>query len=76
MSRAAKATLLGSLIFCGVTVWGVHYLQRKELEDMYKGVIRDDERRAAKLRERQELLNESQRKRELYESVQKVGRET
>ena len=43
---------------------------------MYKGVIRDDERRATKLRERQELLNESQRKRELYESMQKVGQET
>jgi hypothetical protein len=32
MSRAAKAMLVGSVILCGVTVWGVYYLQRKELD--------------------------------------------
>jgi protein PET117 len=43
---------------------------------MYQGVLRDDERRAAKLRERQEQLEESQRKRAVYENVQKVGKES
>ncbi|PVG04730.1 hypothetical protein CPB86DRAFT_778017 [Serendipita vermifera] len=76
MSKVARATLVGSAIICGITVWGVHYLQRKELDDMYKGVLRDDERRAAKLRERQEQLMESQRKRAIYETVQKVGKES
>jgi protein PET117 len=94
MSRAAKATLVGSVILCGVTVWGVHYLQRKELDvsvavctcmynilrlagqDMYQGVLRDDERRAKKQQERREQLEESAKKREVYENVQRVGEET
>lgn len=39
---------------------------------MYKGVLRDDERRKEKMRQREEELRESQRKRELYERVQPV----
>jgi protein PET117 len=39
---------------------------------MYKGVLRDDERRREKMRQRQEELEASQRKRELYERVQAV----
>ena len=39
---------------------------------MYKGVLRDDARRAAKLRERQEQLEESQQKQKIYEKVQQV----
>jgi protein PET117 len=39
---------------------------------MYKGVLRDDERRRAKLLQRKEQLQESQRKREIYERVQTV----
>jgi len=39
---------------------------------MYKGVIRDDERRQEKMRQRQAELEESKLKRELYERVQKV----
>lgn len=39
---------------------------------MYKGVLRDDERRREKMRQRQEDLEASQRKRELYERVQAV----
>lgn len=39
---------------------------------MYKGVLRDDERRREKMRGREEELQESQRKRERYERVQHV----
>lgn len=39
---------------------------------MYKGVLRDDERRLEKKRQREEDLKESLRKRELYERVQPV----
>lgn len=39
---------------------------------MYSGVLRDDARRAAKLREREEALKESREKQRLYESVQHV----
>jgi protein PET117 len=39
---------------------------------MYKGVLRDDARRLEKMRQREEELRESQRKRELYERVQTV----
>jgi protein PET117 len=42
---------------------------------MYKGVLRDDARRAAKLRERQEQLDESLKKRKEYEKVQQVKEE-
>ncbi len=30
MSRAAKATLIASILASSLTVWGVHYLQRQE----------------------------------------------
>jgi protein PET117 len=39
---------------------------------MYQGVLRDDERRRAKMKKRQEDLEESLRKREEYERVQPV----
>lgn len=42
---------------------------------MYKGVLRDDERRKEKMKQRQMEFEESQRKRALYESVQKVEAE-
>lgn len=41
---------------------------------MYKGVLRDDERRREKMKQREEDLIESQRKRELYERAQNVER--
>jgi protein PET117 len=41
---------------------------------MYKGVLRDDERRRAKMRQREEELQASKQKRELYERVQTVER--
>jgi hypothetical protein len=42
------------------------------LQIMYQGVLKDDERRREKRRQREEELLSSQRKRELYERVQKV----
>ena len=39
---------------------------------MYKGVIRDDERRRRKMKEREEEFLRSHQKRELYERVQRV----
>ncbi|KAL5531738.1 hypothetical protein ACEPAG_4615 [Sanghuangporus baumii] len=72
MSRAARVTLSASAIFAVSTIIGVHYLQRSERETMYKGVLRDDERRKEKMRQREEELHESLRKRELYERVQPV----
>jgi len=40
---------------------------------MYQGVLRDDVRRLEKHRQREEALQESLRKRELYERVQTVS---
>ncbi|KAF9505090.1 hypothetical protein BS47DRAFT_1354325 [Hydnum rufescens UP504] len=40
---------------------------------MYKGVIRDEARQAAKRRQREEELRQSLLKRERYEAVQRVG---
>jgi protein PET117 len=39
---------------------------------MYQGVLRDDIRRREKMRQRQEDLNASKKKRELYEHTQTV----
>lgn len=41
-------------------------------QTMYKGVLRDDERRLEKMRKRQEELEESNRKRAIYQRVQNV----
>ena len=41
---------------------------------MYKGVLRDDERRREKMQQRELELQESLRKRELYERVQRVDK--
>ncbi|KAI0057258.1 hypothetical protein BV25DRAFT_1831413 [Artomyces pyxidatus] len=72
MSRAAKATLVAALVVSSLTVWGVHYQQQQEHERMYAGVLRDDERRREKMRKREEDLQESLRKREIYERVQRI----
>ena len=42
-------------------------------QTMYQGVLRDDARRLEKHRHREEALQESLRKRELYERVQRVS---
>ncbi|KAI0705159.1 hypothetical protein BC835DRAFT_558119 [Cytidiella melzeri] len=72
MSRLAKTTFLGSIVLSAGIIYGVHHMQRQEAETMYKGVLRDDERRRDKMRKREEELVESQRKRALYEAVQQV----
>ncbi|KAI0788732.1 hypothetical protein C8Q75DRAFT_807467 [Abortiporus biennis] len=72
MSRAAKSTLIGAIAASTFIVWGVHYLQMREADTMYQGVIRDDERRKEKMRQREEELQESLRKRAIYEAVQPI----
>jgi len=72
MSRVAKATLIASIVISSLTVWGVHHLQQQEHDTMYQGVLRDDERRRRKMKEREEDFLRSQRKREIYEGVQRV----
>lgn len=44
------------------------------VKTMYKGVLRDDERRREKMQQREAEFAESQRKRALYETVQQVSR--
>ncbi|KAI0917850.1 hypothetical protein AcW1_006873 [Taiwanofungus camphoratus] len=73
MSRVAKITLVSSLLASAVIIWGVHFLQNTERETMYKGVLRDDERRREKMRKREEELQESLQKREMYERIQSVS---
>ncbi|GAA6002507.1 hypothetical protein JCM10207_001155 [Rhodosporidiobolus poonsookiae] len=75
MSRTAKALFMGSVVFCGVSIWGVHMIQVRERETMYAGVIRDEARLAAKRAQRaRELEFEDQaRKRAYLESVQRVS---
>ncbi|KAI0642109.1 hypothetical protein C8Q79DRAFT_275334 [Trametes meyenii] len=70
MSRAAKVTLGASILGSALIIWGVHFMQNRERETMFQGVIRDDERRREKMRQREEELQRSMQKRELYERVQ------
>lgn len=72
MTRVAKATLTASCIISAAIIWGVHYQQSSERETMHQGVLRDDERRKEKMKQREEDFKESSRKREEYERVQAV----
>ncbi|KAL4065842.1 hypothetical protein V8B97DRAFT_2002865 [Scleroderma yunnanense] len=72
MSTRAKAALAASCAISSLIIWGVHYQQSKEREDMYQGVLRDDERRREKMRRREEELRISQHKHEIYGRVQTV----
>ncbi|KAJ7504289.1 hypothetical protein B0H11DRAFT_510247 [Mycena galericulata] len=71
-SRAAKVTLAAAIALSSLTIWAVHFQQEQQHETMYKGVVRDDERRRQKMKQREADLEESRRKRELYERVQRV----
>ncbi|KAG6918981.1 hypothetical protein DXG01_010220 [Tephrocybe rancida] len=71
-NKGAKLTLFGAVLISSLTIFAVHFQQDQERENMYKGVLRDDERRRKKLKQREEDLEESRRKRELYERVQSV----
>jgi len=73
-NRKAKATLFGASIFAVFTIWAVHYQQQQERATMYRGVLLDDERRRAKLKQREDDLRESQRKRQIYERVQTIDK--
>ncbi|KAJ7281425.1 hypothetical protein C8J57DRAFT_1297579 [Mycena rebaudengoi] len=74
MSWRAKATLAAAIGLTSLTIWAVHFQQEQQHETMYKGVIRDDERRTEKMRQREADLQESKRKRELYERIQTVNK--
>ncbi|KAJ7091444.1 hypothetical protein B0H15DRAFT_737071, partial [Mycena belliarum] len=71
-SRRAQATLAAAIALSSLTIWAVHFQQEQQHETMYKGVLRDDERRREKMKQRGDDLEESRRKRELYEKVQPV----
>ncbi|KAM5534630.1 hypothetical protein V8D89_011642 [Ganoderma adspersum] len=73
MSRAAKFTLGVALCSSALIVWGVHHLQMTERETMYQGIVKDDVRRREKMKQREEELQRSIEKRELYERVQSVS---
>ncbi|KAF8892239.1 hypothetical protein BD779DRAFT_1511785 [Infundibulicybe gibba] len=72
----AKATLFGAVLLSSLTIWAVHFQQGQERDAMYKGVLKDDERRREKMQKREDELRESQRKREIYEQVQRVKSES
>ncbi|KAI1793496.1 hypothetical protein LXA43DRAFT_218276 [Ganoderma leucocontextum] len=73
MSRVAKFTLGAAVFSSALIVWGVHHLQMTERENMYQGIVKDDERRREKMRQREEEFQRSLQKRELYERVQTVS---
>jgi protein PET117 len=70
MSRPAKFTLAASVLVSGLTVWGVHYMQEREREVMYRGVERDEERQAEKKRKRLLDLQINQEKEAAYQKIQ------
>ncbi|CCM02572.1 uncharacterized protein FIBRA_04675 [Fibroporia radiculosa] len=72
MSRVAKLSLAAAILTTTAVIWGVHFQQNKERETMYQGVVRDEARRREKMRQREEELQDSLRKREIYERVQNV----
>ncbi|VDB91967.1 unnamed protein product [Peniophora sp. CBMAI 1063] len=72
MSRKATITLATTVAVTIGVVYGVHWQQQKEHEVMYQGVLRDDERRRDKMKQREEDLRISQEKRRIYEAVQTV----
>ncbi|WFD20981.1 hypothetical protein MCAP1_003236 [Malassezia caprae] len=61
MSRAAKTTLGTSIAATISIVAGVHYLQIKERETMYKGVERDDQRQKEKRQRMEDLARNRER---------------
>ncbi|KAI7903819.1 uncharacterized protein BX663DRAFT_505330 [Cokeromyces recurvatus] len=71
MSKAAKATLTASILFCCASVFSVHYFQTEEKENLRAGVLRDEERRQKK--EQQQLnIKELKEQHELHEALLKT----
>lgn len=58
------------MLVSGLTVWGVHYMQEREREVMYRGVERDEERQAEKKRKRLLDLQINQEKEAAYQKIQ------
>ncbi|GAA5984335.1 hypothetical protein JCM11641_006186 [Rhodosporidiobolus odoratus] len=75
MSRTAKVLFGASVLFAGVSIWGVHMIQVRERETMFAGVLRDEARLSAKRAQKaRELEFEDQaRKRAYLESTQAVS---
>ncbi|PKI85340.1 hypothetical protein MVES_000137 [Malassezia vespertilionis] len=67
MSRASKFALVSSIVTTTTIVWGVHYLQRQERENMYKGVQRDDARQVERKQRMADLERNRQREQNLLE---------
>lgn len=63
-------TLAASLLVSGLTVWGVHYMQEREREIMYRGVERDEARQEEKRRKRLLDLQINQAKEAEYQKLQ------
>ncbi|CAG8502639.1 2242_t:CDS:2 [Cetraspora pellucida] len=72
MSRVAKVTLVSMLILSAGTIFGVHYLQKKEKEVMHAGIIRDKERKREKLMQNQLEHDRQVMLRKEYEKIQPV----
>lgn len=70
MSRPAKLTLAASVLISGLTVWGVHFMQEREREVMYRGVERDEARQEEKKRKRLLDLQINQEKEAAYQKIQ------
>ncbi|CAG8460667.1 450_t:CDS:2 [Dentiscutata erythropus] len=72
MSRIAKATLVSVTILSTGTIFGVHYIQKKEKEVMHAGIIRDKERKHEKLKQNQLEHERQVMLRKEYEKIQPV----
>ncbi|CEP18987.1 hypothetical protein [Parasitella parasitica] len=72
MSKAAKATLTASIVFCCASVFGVHYFQNEEKENLRAGVLRDDERRKKKQQQQTLNMRELKEQQELHEALLKT----
>ncbi|KAL1924328.1 uncharacterized protein VTP21DRAFT_7363 [Calcarisporiella thermophila] len=71
MSTRAKLTFVGATLITGGIVWSVHHQQEVERENMHKGILRDEERRARKLQQEQNRLDLAVQK-ALQEKLEKL----
>ncbi|OZJ05461.1 hypothetical protein BZG36_01664 [Bifiguratus adelaidae] len=74
-AMGAKLTLASAVVFTVATVYGVHYLQMQERENMHLGIQKDNERRSQKLKQQEQNMLELQQQQALQkqlESTQKV----
>ncbi|KAJ1033645.1 hypothetical protein NDA13_001631 [Ustilago tritici] len=69
-SSSSSSNPPASVLVSGLTVWGVHYMQEREREVMYRGVERDEERQAEKKRKRLLDLQINQEKEAAYQKIQ------